>query len=96
MFIFFCIFNFLVGNFLIKYVIFQIILVDDASDRRYLAKELDDFVAKLNKVQILRTKIRNGLVGARLMGARSATGDVLVFLDAHCEVSSHTVISYAK
>ncbi|KAL0871260.1 hypothetical protein ABMA27_005016 [Loxostege sticticalis] len=65
----------------------QIILVDDASDRRYLGKELDDAVAKLDKVTILRSPERKGLVNARLMGARTATGDVLVFLDAHCEVT---------
>ncbi|CAH4029986.1 unnamed protein product [Pieris brassicae] len=65
----------------------QIILVDDASERKYLAKELDDAVASLNKVQIIRSANRTGLVGARLMGARAATGNVLVFLDAHCEVT---------
>ncbi|CAG4952143.1 unnamed protein product [Colias eurytheme] len=65
----------------------QIILVDDASTRRYLGKELDDAIVKLNKVQILRSTNRTGLVGARLMGAHKATGDVLVFLDAHCEVT---------
>lgn len=62
------------------------ILVDDASERRYLGKELDDAVAKLDKVRIIRSANRTGLVGARLMGARTAVGDVLVFLDAHCEV----------
>lgn len=65
----------------------QIILVDDASERKYLLKELDDAVANLDKVQILRSKERKGLVNARLMGARAAVGDVLVFLDAHCEVT---------
>ncbi|XP_075980654.1 polypeptide N-acetylgalactosaminyltransferase 3-like [Anticarsia gemmatalis] len=65
----------------------QVILVDDASDRRYLGEELDKAIAKLDKVQILRNPTRTGLVGARLMGAREAVGDVLVFLDAHCEVT---------
>lgn len=65
----------------------QIILVDDASDRKYLFKELDDAIVNLNNVHILRSVNRTGLVGARLMGAREAKGDVLVFLDAHCEVS---------
>lgn len=60
--------------------------MDDASDRKYLFEELDEAVAKLDKVKILRNPERKGLVGARLMGARQATGDVLVFLDAHCEV----------
>ncbi|XP_034834758.1 polypeptide N-acetylgalactosaminyltransferase 3-like [Maniola hyperantus] len=65
----------------------QVILVDDASDRKYLGKELEDAIARLDKVQLLRSVNRTGLVGARLMGARAATGDVLVFLDAHCEVT---------
>lgn len=67
---------------------FQIILVDDASERTYLKEELDEAIAKLDRVQILRNPTRTGLVGARLMGAKQATGDVLVFLDAHCEVST--------
>lgn len=65
----------------------QVVLVDDASDRRYLGKELEDAVAKLNKVELLRNPNRTGLVGARLLGAKQAIGDVLVFLDAHCEVT---------
>ncbi|XP_063626043.1 polypeptide N-acetylgalactosaminyltransferase 3-like [Cydia splendana] len=70
-----------------KQLMKQIILVDDASERRYLEKELDDAIANLDKVEIIRMKERKGLVGARLLGARKAEGDVLVFLDAHCEVT---------
>ncbi|CAH0725706.1 unnamed protein product, partial [Brenthis ino] len=65
----------------------EIILVDDASDRKYLGKELENAIVNLNNVRILRSANRTGLVGARLMGARQAVGDVLVFLDAHCEVT---------
>ncbi|CAB3234120.1 unnamed protein product [Arctia plantaginis] len=70
-----------------KMLLKQVILVDDYSKRGYLGKELEDAVAKLNKVQLLRNPNRTGLVGARLLGARNAIGDVLVFLDAHCEVT---------
>ncbi|XP_013189806.2 polypeptide N-acetylgalactosaminyltransferase 3 isoform X1 [Amyelois transitella] len=65
----------------------QIILVDDASERAYLGKELEDAIADFPKVHLLRNSKRTGLVGARLLGAKAAIGDVLVFLDAHCEVT---------
>ena len=39
------------------------------------------------KVKLLRLPERQGLIRARLRGAENATEDVLVFLDAHCEVT---------
>ena len=65
----------------------EIILVDDASNRTYLGPSLEADVASLPvTVKVVRTQIRSGLIKARLMGAEKATGSVLVFLDAHCEV----------
>lgn len=52
----------------------------------YLNQSLDDLVATLPvPTKVLRQKTREGLVPARLLGADYATGEVLTFLDAHCE-----------
>ncbi|XP_072365107.1 polypeptide N-acetylgalactosaminyltransferase 12 isoform X2 [Scyliorhinus torazame] len=63
----------------------ELIIVDDYSDREHLKKPLEDYVADLRKVRLIRARKREGLVRARLLGASVATGDVLTFLDCHCE-----------
>nr|XP_022916972.1 polypeptide N-acetylgalactosaminyltransferase 5-like isoform X1 [Onthophagus taurus] len=64
----------------------EIILVDDASERDHLGKELEDYVATLPvPTYVYRTEKRSGLIRARLLGAKHVTGDVITFLDAHCE-----------
>jgi len=71
-----------------KELIEEIILVDDASDRDYLGKKLDDAMANLPlgvKGKVLRMETRSGLIKARLRGAFEAKGPILTFLDAHCE-----------
>ncbi|WKX98588.1 hypothetical protein Q1695_013905 [Nippostrongylus brasiliensis] len=72
----------------------EIILVDDFSNRTFLRKPtLDNALRNYPvTVKILRTKNRVGLIRARLMGAQEATGDVLTFLDSHCECSMKTVV----
>uniref|UniRef100_A0A1B0FIL3 Polypeptide N-acetylgalactosaminyltransferase n=1 Tax=Glossina morsitans morsitans TaxID=37546 RepID=A0A1B0FIL3_GLOMM len=66
----------------------EIILVDDASDRNYLKRQLENYIKVLSvPTRLFRMASRSGLVSARLMGAQHARGDVLVFLDAHCECS---------
>lgn len=66
----------------------EIILVDDFSDRDSLKEPLDTYVAQhLPKVKVIHLKERTGLIGARLAGAKIATGDVLLFLDSHCEAT---------
>ncbi|ALC38238.1 pgant5 [Drosophila busckii] len=64
----------------------EIILVDDASERDFLGKQLEDYVAKLPvRTFVLRTEKRSGLIRARLLGAEHVSGEVITFLDAHCE-----------
>ncbi|XP_037051693.1 polypeptide N-acetylgalactosaminyltransferase 5 isoform X1 [Bradysia coprophila] len=64
----------------------EIILVDDASEKEYLGRKLENYV-KLLPVPtfVLRTVNRSGLIRARLLGAKHVTGQVITFLDAHCE-----------
>ncbi|EPY79303.1 polypeptide N-acetylgalactosaminyltransferase 4 [Camelus ferus] len=66
----------------------EIILVDDLSDRVYLKAQLETYISNLDRVRLIRTNKREGLVRARLIGATFATGDVLTFLDCHCECNT--------
>ncbi|CAF1291796.1 unnamed protein product [Rotaria sordida] len=63
----------------------EIIVVDDFSNKEHLKKMLEDDIKPMQKVRLLRTKKREGLIRARLTGAYDATGKVLIFLDSHCE-----------
>jgi len=65
----------------------EIIVVDDFSDFAHLGQPLQDYIDKLEKVQLVRTKKREGLIRARLKGASVASGEILVFLDSHCEAA---------
>ncbi|XP_011494575.1 PREDICTED: polypeptide N-acetylgalactosaminyltransferase 1 [Ceratosolen solmsi marchali] len=69
----------------------EIILVDDKSDEEQLQGLLEYYIQTRlpKKVKLLRLQQRQGLVRARLKGAKSASGDVLMFLDAHCEVTKN-------
>ena len=71
-----------------KKLLREIILIDDFSDlEKYpdLGKPLEDEVEKLKIVKFIRSSERKGLVRARLLGAKLATGKVLTFLDCHIE-----------
>lgn len=64
----------------------EVILVDDASDKEHLGHKLDEYAATLPiPVHVVRSEKRTGLIRARLRGAEKAKGQVLTFLDAHCE-----------
>ncbi|XP_055533664.1 putative polypeptide N-acetylgalactosaminyltransferase 9 [Wyeomyia smithii] len=63
----------------------EIILVDDFSYLPHLKVQLKEYFVPYPKVRIIRAEERLGLMRARLLGARSATAEVLTFLDAHVE-----------
>ncbi|RXN11716.1 polypeptide N-acetylgalactosaminyltransferase 6-like protein [Labeo rohita] len=63
----------------------EIILVDDASTAEHLHEKLEEYVKSLKIVKVVRQPERKGLITARLLGASKAQGEILTFLDAHCE-----------
>ncbi|XP_038596842.1 polypeptide N-acetylgalactosaminyltransferase 15 isoform X1 [Tachyglossus aculeatus] len=63
----------------------EIILVDDLSQQDHLRSALSDYVSKLDGVKLLRSNKRLGVIRGRMLGAARAAGDVLVFMDSHCE-----------
>ncbi|EDO34355.1 predicted protein [Nematostella vectensis] len=65
----------------------EIILVDDFSNMLELKSKLDRYLSTMPKIRIVRNNKREGLIRGRIIGAEAATGQVLVFLDSHCEVN---------
>lgn len=72
------------------YLLHEIILVDDNSELDELKQDLEQYVQQSlsgSRVQLVRNQKREGLIRGRMIGASHATGEVLVFLDSHCEVN---------
>lgn len=66
----------------------EVILVDDHSTKEFLKDQLDNYIsAHMPKVKVVRLPEREGLIAARLAGAKAASGDVLIFLDSHTEAN---------
>lgn len=51
----------------------------------HLKTQLEEYSENYPKIKIVRAKKREGLIRARLMGARYASAPVLTYLDSHCE-----------
>ncbi|GFS26255.1 polypeptide N-acetylgalactosaminyltransferase [Elysia marginata] len=69
------------------HLIKEIVIVDDASTNADLGAPLDHYISIFgSKVKLVRLPERSGLIRARLHGVDHTTGDVVVILDAHCEV----------
>ena len=70
----------------------EVLLVDDYSDQSnypHLGQQLDDWVAEKDKVRLIRNDERQGLIRSKNRGAEESVGEIVVFLDAHCEVNSN-------
>lgn len=67
----------------------EILLIDDNSDLDGVHDKVRDYVLKKlpEKVVLLKTPQREGIMRARMFGAKEASGEVLVFLDSHIEVN---------
>lgn len=72
------------------HVLKEVLLVDDFSDKENLKSDLDNYIERFDgKVRLIRNTEREGLIRTRSRGAREAKGEVIVFLDAHCEVNKN-------
>lgn len=73
-----------------KHILKEILLVDDFSDKENLKDQLETYLEQFNGVvKLIRNNERQGLIRTRSRGAQEATGEVIVFLDAHCEVNTN-------
>lgn len=71
-------------------VLKEVLLVDDFSDKENLQDKLENYIPKFDgKVRLIRNAQREGLIRTRSRGAQEAIGEVIVFLDAHCEVNTN-------
>uniref|UniRef100_UPI00358F83CA polypeptide N-acetylgalactosaminyltransferase 1 isoform X2 n=1 Tax=Myxine glutinosa TaxID=7769 RepID=UPI00358F83CA len=72
-----------------RHLLEEILLVDDASERDFLKQPLELYVQRLPvPVLVVRMEERSGLIRARLRGAAVSRGQVITFLDAHCECTT--------
>lgn len=72
-----------------KEILHEVILVDDFSTKKFLKDELDNYMKEHfgSRVKVVHAEKREGLIRTRILGAKHATGDVLLFLDSHVEAN---------
>ncbi|KAG5672039.1 hypothetical protein PVAND_002201 [Polypedilum vanderplanki] len=65
--------------------VLEVILVDDFSDMVHLKDPLDSYFKNFHKVKIIRMSFRVGLIKSRINGFLESKGEIVTFLDSHCE-----------
>uniref|UniRef100_A0AC34F9H6 Glycosyltransferase 2-like domain-containing protein n=1 Tax=Panagrolaimus sp. ES5 TaxID=591445 RepID=A0AC34F9H6_9BILA len=71
----------------------EIILYDDFSEEKHAIQDYIKKYSKLEKweekvlIKYERSEKREGLIKAKVFAARLAEGDIIIFLDSHCEVT---------
>ncbi|KAF1744211.1 hypothetical protein MXB_4838 [Myxobolus squamalis] len=65
----------------------EIIMIDDNSDHNMFPhlKEISLHLKHLKNIKLVTSTKRLGLIKARQLGAELSTGEILIFLDSHCE-----------
>ncbi|KAK6018467.1 hypothetical protein OSTOST_15943 [Ostertagia ostertagi] len=73
------------------HLLHEVILYEDASEEEH---KLSDYLKTFaitsgwnDKIRVERSEERQGLIRAKTLASRLATGEVIVFLDSHCEVT---------
>lgn len=69
----------------------EVVLVDDFSKNRDLQDKMERYIATrlpLEKIRLIKMEHPAGLAKSRLIGAHVCIGQVIVFMDSHCEVNT--------
>ena len=62
-----------------------------------LGVQLEEYIKQFDgKVKLFRNTERLGLIMTRTLGAKYASGEVIVFLDAHCELKIQVIQGQVK
>ena len=71
-----------------KQLLHEIVLVNDKSTFPELYENLRNYATEVfgSKIKLIENEERQGLIKARMTGAKAATGEVIIFLDSHMEV----------
>jgi len=68
------------------------VYINSVSFAAHLKKQLEDYFLAYPKVEIVRGPQREGLIRARLLGAKYAKSPVITYLDSHCECAEGNLL----